>query len=223
MKLRRHQLAYPSKTGWRHLVNLPMDEHVSRHLQEWAQRRLPLVVTRQDAVESTGEIAIGWPAPPQWGHSRVALQVPAKCVGWFDEFPYASDACRLLPRNTRSVIETLLRALGRLRIRPRVYGSYGWQLLSGFGYVHGASDLDLWLPVGSLEHADGAVSLLKDCVPQDLRIDGELLFPDGAGVAWREYAAWRAGRTGGLLVKRIDSVSVDHELTLPHWCEPLVA
>jgi hypothetical protein len=40
------------------------------------------------------------------------------------------------------------------------------------------------------------------------RLDGELLWPDGAAVAWREWAAWRAGQVGALLVRRIDGVNL---------------
>jgi phosphoribosyl-dephospho-CoA transferase len=105
-----------------------------------------------------------------------------------------------------------------------VYGSFGWQLVTGLGYVHAASDLDLWLTVRSPERADEAVKLLHAAgAPKGLRIDGELLFPGGAGVAWREYASWRAGRARSLLVKRLDGVAVQTHLSLPQWCEGIAA
>ena len=40
------------------------------------------------------------------------------------------------------------------------------------------------------------------------RLDGELRFPDGAAVAWREWEAWRAGRSRAVLVKRLDGCSL---------------
>jgi phosphoribosyl-dephospho-CoA transferase len=48
------------------------------------------------------------------------------------------------------------------------------------------------------------------------RLDGELLFGDGAAVAWREWIEWRAGRARAVLVKRLDGVSLQRDAT---WCE----
>jgi phosphoribosyl-dephospho-CoA transferase len=41
-----------------------------------------------------------------------------------------------------------------------------------------------------------------------VRLDGELVFPDGAAVAWREWHACRGGRTRRLLVKRLDGATL---------------
>ena len=41
-----------------------------------------------------------------------------------------------------------------------------------------------------------------------VRIDGELVLPDGAGVNWRELAQSRADRSDELLVKTMDGVEV---------------
>ena len=41
------------------------------------------------------------------------------------------------------------------------------------------------------------------------RLDGELLFPDGAAIAWREWQAWRQGRAPQVLVKRLRGVALE--------------
>lgn len=222
--LRRHQLAYLTDAGWRDVLGRPWPGEAAVPLAAWAQRKLPLVVTRQSAACEEGDIALGWPAPPDCGRMRLALQVRACHVGWFDECPDARAAVPLLPRGTRAPVKTLLDALDALGVRPRVYGSYGWQLMTGLRYVHAASDLDVWLGVHSQNHADAAVQLLQArALPRELRIDGELMFPGGAAVAWREYAAWRAGRARGLLVKRLHGVTLEQELRMPAWCEAAAA
>ncbi|KQT11322.1 malonate decarboxylase holo-[acyl-carrier-protein] synthase [Ramlibacter sp. Leaf400] len=216
-RLRRHQLAYLTTRGWAEVLGA----HTQLALRTWAERRLPLVVTRQ--CGGPGRITLGWPAPLSCGRLRLSLQLDAKGVAWYDEFPAARAAVPLLPQDSRCAVRALLKALERLGSSPRVYGSYGWQLLTGLDYVHPASDLDLWLSVGSERDADAAVGLLQASQSLGARIDGELMFPGGAAVAWREYAAWRAGRTRGLLVKRLDSVDVEHALALPPWCEAVAA
>jgi phosphoribosyl-dephospho-CoA transferase len=220
--LRRHQLARLSPAGWAQVLAMPRDEPVATALRDWAARGLPLVVARQHGT-APGCIALGWPAPLAAGRCRVALAVPRASVAWFDEFPQAPAALPLLPRGVRLAVQALMAELHSHGARPRVYGSFGWQLLSGLAYVHDASDLDWWIGVQGLEHADAVVSVLEGWRAPALRIDGELMFADGTAVSWREYASWRAGRTRGLLVKRIDSVELVETLALAPWCEGAVA
>jgi len=223
MRLRRHQLAYLSAAGWRAVLRQPLEQRAAARLEDWAQRGLPLVVPRQAATSAPGDITLGWPAPLSCARLRLALQVGAKGVAMLDEFPAARAVAPLLTRAVRRAWQPWVRSLEQLGVQPRVYGSYGWQLLTGLDYVHAASDLDLWLAVGSEQQADAAVALLQAWPHEGLRIDGELMFPGGAAVAWREYAAWRAGRTRGLLVKRLDAVQVQEALELPAWCEAVAA
>jgi len=41
------------------------------------------------------------------------------------------------------------------------------------------------------------------------RLDGELVFPDGAAIAWREWVAHREGRAAQVLVKRLRGVALE--------------
>jgi phosphoribosyl-dephospho-CoA transferase len=223
-RLRRHQLAYLTAAGWRKVLGRPWTKEAAVHLTFWAERNLPLVVTRQSDACDEGEIALGWPAPLACDRMRMALQVEGTCVAFLDEFPRARAVVSLLPRGTRTPLQSLVHALDALGVEPRVYGSYGWQLVTGLGYVHAGSDLDLWLSVDSQKRADDAVKLLQEAgAPKGLRIDGELMFPGGAGVAWREYAKWRTGLARGLLVKRLDGVALEQKLPMPAWCEGIAA
>ena len=222
MHLRRHQLAYLTQDAWAEVLAAQQGAAGPDLFRSWPQRRLPLVVTRQ-ASDAPSMLALGWPAPPEHAKLRLALRVPLKGVAWFDEFPEAREVLPLVSRRRRPALRALLRSLESLGTCPRVYGSYGWQLLSGLSYVHAASDLDLWLAVRNEEQADAAVDLLAGCSSLGLRVDGELFFPGGGAVAWREYAGWRAGRARTLLVKRLSSVAVEARLPLPSWCEPVAA
>jgi phosphoribosyl-dephospho-CoA transferase len=218
--LRRHQLATLSAQGWREALAFVGTRAVAEPLRAWAQRGLPLVVPRQPDERGDGNIVLAWAAPTAAGRQRIAMEVPLRSVAYFHEFPLARDAAALLPRTARPAARTLLERLHGLTIQPRVYGSYGWQLLSGESYVRDGSDFDVWMAVENHTQASAAALALAGAdTLGGVRLDGELLFPDGAGVAWREYAAWREGRARSMLVKRIDSVQLTHTLELPAWCE----
>jgi phosphoribosyl-dephospho-CoA transferase len=214
MPLHRHQLARLSDAGWRKVLKREWDAPARECLAHWAAQRLPLVVTRQDAHAGDGAIALGLPAPARWGRRRLALRVAPNDVLYFDEFELADRALDLLPVSTRPAWRSLCCSLKAAGANARVYGSYGWQLLSGLAYVHAGSDVDLWLSGSDADQADALAACLQSFSDRHPRLDGELMFDDGAAVAWREWLAWRAGRVKALLVKTIDGSSLVHT---PGW------
>jgi len=211
--LRRHQLAYLSAAAWTEVLGRPWDALAHDCLRHWSERRLPLVVTRQpEGARPGGPVALGLPAPLAWERRRIALQVPREAIAWLDEFPRAAELLRLLPTRARAVTSELIDRLASLAVRPRTYGSYGWQQLTGHRYVGPESDLDLWMAVEDAAQADAVTSCLLSTALQRPRLDGELVFLDGGAVAWREWAAWRAGRTRHLLVKRLSGPTLTQSL-----------
>jgi len=121
----------------------------------------------------------------------------------FGEFPSIEALRPTLPR----AWQALCASLAALRAPARVHGSHGWQLLSGLAYVHATSDIDLCCAVDDAAHADAVASALQD-FRAAARLDGELCFPDGRAVAWREWQAWRAGRCRALLVRTLNGASL---------------
>ena len=108
----------------------------------------------------------------------------------------------------RALVDTL-QAVGT---SPRVYGGHGWQRITGLAYLHAASDLDLLLSVADAAMADATVAALHAATFSAPRLDGEIVFPDGSAVAWREWQAWRAGRVKSVLVKQLDGVAMASQL-----------
>lgn len=206
--LRRQQLVRLSGEGWARLLDAPRDALARQCLALWAARGLPLVVTRQP-VGAPDTLATGLPAPARFRRLRLALAVAPRHVMFLDEFPAADAASRLLSRPQAAAWRALLARLAEADCAPRVYGGFGWQALTRLAYVHAESDLDLLLPVGSHAQADAVASLLADAAWDGPRLDGELLFPDGAAVAWREWLAHRQGRTTRVLVKRLHGVALE--------------
>ena len=215
--LHRHQLARLSESGWAAVLRRPWDGQARDCLAHWAAHQLPLVVTRQSIdAAANGWIALGLPAPARWDRRRLALQVPRTAVLLFDEFPRLAEVRRLLPPPARGPVRDLIGGLDACDATARVFGSYGWQAISGLDHVRPHSDLDLSVSVEGAAHADAVAHVLQSFGAVRPRLDGELLFGDGAAVAWREWIEWRAGRTRAVMVKRLDGVSLQRDTG---WCE----
>jgi phosphoribosyl-dephospho-CoA transferase len=203
--LHRHQIARLTAAGWQRLLARDWDAEARDCLRHWAAHGLPLVVTRQG--EGDG-IALGLSAPRRWKHRRVALRVDRAEELYFDEFPRLEQLVSQLPPGARAPARQLALALQACGATARVYGSHGWQHLTGLQHVREGSDLDLWVSVHDGAQAE-AVATALNAFPPVLRVDGELVFDGDAAVAWREWLAWRQGRADALLVKRLRGASLE--------------
>jgi len=208
--LQRHQLVWLENTAWQRVLNpqdteLAWDAQAAECLAHWARHDLPLVVTRQ-----TGKpLTLGLAAPTHWGRRRLVVQVQAAGdVRRTGAFPLAQGITPLLPAAAQGHWHSLCAALAECGAPTRVFGSYGWQAVSGLEQVRETSDLDVLAQVNSAEQAD-AVARLFDSAPLPApRLDGELQFSCGAAVAWREWLNWRAGKTTQILVKRTNGAAL---------------
>jgi len=203
--LQRHQLAWLGDAGWQQVRDAPWNAQARECIDHWSAHRLPWVVTRQ---RSPAKLALGLAAPVQFGRLRLAIEVPHDAVTGFGHFPHAESIEPLLDASVRVDWRALCGDLRARGCEAKVYGSHGWQWLAGLDCVHGESDLDLLLPVSSEATADAVCAALASTAITRPRLDGELMFADGAGIAWREWQQWRGGRVRQMLVKRIDGVEL---------------
>ncbi|WP_394789734.1 malonate decarboxylase holo-[acyl-carrier-protein] synthase [Rhodoferax sp.] len=212
--LHRHQIAWLTDAGWQQVLGLPWDALAEDCIRHWASQRLPLVVTRQTASELPHTVALGLPAPARWDKRRITLAVPRSAILYFDAFPRANEVLGLLAVPARAPWRRLCEQLSTCQASARVYGSYGWQQLTGLDHVHAESDIDLCISVSDARQADAVATLLQGFAAARLRLDGELMFDDGAAVAWREWAAWRSGKSAAVLVKRLHGATLEYA---PFW------
>ena len=214
MPLHRHQLVRLSDAAWREVCERPWDAEARACLNHWAANGLPLVVTRQMPQGlADGEMALGLAAPLRWQRRRIALVAHRRHVIALDEFPRLDEIAQ------GAAWPDLCASLAALGVTARVYGSHGWQWLSGLPCAHPESDIDLWTAVADARQADAVAAALDACSdsPARPRLDGELLLPDGRAFAWREWRAWRTGRTRAILAKTLLGASLvrsDVELAL---------
>jgi phosphoribosyl-dephospho-CoA transferase len=210
--LHRHQLVRLTDAGWLRVLAGAWDAQARACLAHWAQHGLPLVVTRQ-RLQAEGAVCLGLPAPGRWARRRIALAVPQPEIAQRAAFPPASALAPLLSAVQRRPWRALCGGLAACGVAARVYGSHGWQLLTGLDHLRPGSDIDLCIDVDGPAQAD-AVAVLLQSWSDGLRLDGELLFAGDRAVAWREWLAWRAGRTAQVLVKRLDGVAL---ADAPFW------
>ncbi|HVO88469.1 MAG TPA: malonate decarboxylase holo-[acyl-carrier-protein] synthase, partial [Casimicrobiaceae bacterium] len=87
----------------------------------------------------------------------------------------------------------------------RAYGSLAWQALSGLSYVNESSDLDVLAFASDTPALQCALLALRHAETiAPMRVDGEIVFPGGNAVAWREWAAASAR----VLVKHVRGVAL---------------
>ena len=104
------------------------------------------------------------------------------------------------------VVDEVL-ALGReCRLVPNVFGSLLWQALTGLSYLGSGSDLDLLWPVSGRVDARFLQGLARIEAGAPMRLDGEIVLPDRAGINWRELLDAPEG--GTVLCKGRESLAL---------------
>jgi phosphoribosyl-dephospho-CoA transferase len=201
--LQRNQLVWLSEAGWQQQLARPWDAQARSILAHWHAEQLPLVVCRQRVPQNSGNailgsVSLGLPAPLQWERRKLALELPLSAIARSGVFPLLRHIA-LSPTDAAQV-QTLLLHTDALQVPVQVYGSHAWQWLSGLTCVRASSDMDLLVPVPDLDTAGQIVWLLQG-LQLECRVDGELVFPGGWAVAWREYAQLIGGRAAQVLVK----------------------
>ena len=206
--LARHKLAWLSPQGWRQaLASAP--EH-AQALQTWRRADWPLVARRRDADAAANTIALGLPLPPcpVKGKVRIALRVPAGAVLRSSDPLALTAVLPALPPRWQAAAATLSAQAAAQRIALRVYGSAAWQALTGLHYIGPRSDLDLlFYPASTTALQAGAALFQRHA--DHLPLDGEIVFPSGRAVAFKEWLlAQEAGAGTRVMVKDESGVSL---------------
>lgn len=195
----RNQLVWLTPAGWQAVLAASWDAQARMIIGHWAQSGLPLVVTRQRTDLGGEHLSLGLPAPIQWARRRLALNVRREHVLKVGGFPALHHVLAASPGAYPGAPAVDIPAMPM-----HVYGSLGWQTLTGLNYTHAKSDLDV------LVYVDTLVDTLADAVhaAQVLqawrapwRVDGEIVFPGGFAVAWRELLQAHRGVVAQVLVK----------------------
>jgi len=189
MDILRHDLVRLAPPAWRRLLAERPELAREPLALLWQRHDWPLVARRY-APGDAGGLALGWPLPLSAGKRRIAIEALRSDIAGVERALPLASAIGAAPGPWRATLQRLLWMAAARSIEARVFGSLAWQAMTGLDYLSRGSDLDLLLAL----RADSDVAgLLRELATIEaaapMRIDGELLRCDGAGVNWRELRA----------------------------------
>jgi phosphoribosyl-dephospho-CoA transferase len=204
--MRRHDLVYLHPDA---AFTTPCAAAGDPHWQaarDWIAAGRPLVAARQPAG---GELLLGLSLPLALQRKRLSINVAPSAVAEVRP-PIALDqCCPRLPVAQADVLRRLDAGASACGVRLGVFGSLAWESVSGESYRHAESDIDLICDIATLGQFDAQLLLLQRAAAElPCRLDGELRFPGGDAVAWREIATQRRDASAQVLVKGEQDVAL---------------
>jgi phosphoribosyl-dephospho-CoA transferase len=186
-------------------------------VRSWADRGWPVIVRRRVGTEELGLAPIGLPLPPALGKRRSALLLSPDGISQRLSPPLLQAAASVADSSWRLTIDSLLALGARTGVESSAFGSLMWQQQTGLRYLSPRSDLDVLWPVPSgFDVFSLAFSIAEIQRDAPMPIDGEIVFPDGAAVNWRElWMVRRAADRGAVLVKTMEGVRLLDIASLP--------
>jgi phosphoribosyl-dephospho-CoA transferase len=201
--LQRHDLLLIDPAAWSEMLKSRHDLKGVPYLTAWAEKGWPVIVRRVLCSDKPGLVSAAVPLPPTEDKRRIALQFPRDGVTACMPPLALHRAIGKAPRAWKAALDSLMTAGINHHTEVRVFGSLLWQVLTGLDYLTASSDIDL---LWCIEDRTRLWPLLE-CIGEidtrsPMRIDGELLLPDGGGINWREMA----GQPDEVLVKTLHGV-----------------
>jgi phosphoribosyl-dephospho-CoA transferase len=200
--VKRHDLVRLTPEGWE-TVCLGLSGVARDLARRWGKRELPAVVRRTEPGTPADMLCLGIPAPPDalsGQKLRVGFVVERRHVAVVR--PPLALIEATVPAAWQAAFATLSEALRGADIDCRVFGSVAMQTLTGERYLRPESDIDLLLRPTSSAQLDAGLDLLRHHA-QSLPLDGEIEFPSGHAVSWKEWHG--ADR---VLAKHLDTVAL---------------
>jgi phosphoribosyl-dephospho-CoA transferase len=206
----RHDLVWLSEPGWRHARDTA-PANCDDAIDMWRQTGWPAIVRRADADLLPGQLSIGIALPPHpidGSKQRIGLRVPRADVDKALPPLLLAQVIEAVPQAWRPLLTALQREAACQGLALRVYGSIALQALTGQPYLTAASDIDLLLRPMTCAQLHRGLDLLG-FYASNLPLDGEIVFPGGQAVAWKELCgALQAANGARVLVKEMHRVSL---------------
>ena len=186
MRFDRHRLVWIDPQRWPAILAAHGLANAPALLADWARDDRPLIARRPVVGELPCLVPLGLPLPPSIGKQRLAFAVPPDSIRADAPPPLLRDAAAAAPPTWQASIAALV----GLDPDTRCFGSLAWSHLTHLNYLSPGSYLDLLWEVAD-EHAatSFALTLMVVDATAPMRIDGELLTPQGRAVQWREWAS----------------------------------
>jgi phosphoribosyl-dephospho-CoA transferase len=209
----RHDLAWLTPAGWD--AALAAAPHAALH--QWRDHDWPAVVRRHEVGIAEDMICLGLPLPESYGvRQRVALVSRVDHIARRQAPLPLAAVLGAAPPAWLAGLVALQRATSSFDLR--VYGSLAMACLTGQAYLRPESDIDLLLRPATAGELGAGIALLAEHAAL-LPLDGEIVFPTGEAVAWKEWLA--ADRSHArVLAKSRDAVRLVEPAHLLATLEP---
>lgn len=208
----RHELVWLSERGWRY-ARATVQASSADAVDLWHQADWPAVVRRAEQRLAPELLAIGIALPPAAAggvKTRIACHVPAAEVRRHMPPLRIAQAIEAAPQPWQPLLAALEQQAATVEgMAVRVYGSVALQALTGQSYLTAASDIDLLLHPATRAQLFSGLDLLSSHATR-LPLDGEIVFPRGRAVAWKELLRALGSAPGSrVLVKHMQGVSLE--------------
>ena len=219
----RHDLVWLNAHGWNGVQAATIAHPVAVRdaLARWRDADWPLVVRRRspdepapDSLHEALPVGLALPPDPLTGvKPRIGVMVERADIRQHELPTQLSKVLGTAPPQWRAGLLALHLESMDAPCSLRVFGSLAWQSITGMPYLRATSDIDLLAAPRTRRDLALAMDLLQRH-GGGLPLDGEIIFPSGAAVAWKEwrevFAANDSDSTGAarVMVKTHDSVSL---------------
>ena len=206
----RHDLVWLTQRGWDR-VRAGVAPDALAALDAWREAGWPATVRRAETALAPGEVAIGFAMPPRaadGGKLRVACRVELSDIGRRTRALPLVGTLDTVPQEWREGLARLEQEAAGAGLGLAVYGSVALEALTGQHYLRPESDIDLLLRPLSRAQLMAGLDLLATHA-EHLPLDGEVVFPDGRAVAWKELrAAFDSAPGTQVLAKALERVAL---------------
>lgn len=205
--LARHDLAWLTPRGWE-LACAAAPAASRAAIAAWARQGWPAVATRVPSGLAPGQVALGLALPPcpDGAKPRIALAAHAGEIERASPALPLARAIGAAPAAWRAPLTALNEEAAACGLALQVYGSLGFQAVTGQNYLTARSDIDLLLHPATPARYQEALALLARHA-RVLPLDGEIVFKGAQAVAWKELAMARGGQAR-VLAKSLHAVSL---------------
>jgi phosphoribosyl-dephospho-CoA transferase len=213
----RHELLRVAPAAWAQILGSWTDLAAVPYVADWADRGWPVIVRRRVRGEPTDLVPIGVPLPPSAGKQRIGLLISPQVVLERSRPPLLWNVRQTAGASRKRAIQDLVSLGARHGVKPTVIGSLFWQYRTGLPYLSPQSDLDvLWQAHSGCSMRSLLAGIEAIERGEDICIDGEVIFPGGTAVNWRElHLAFARGGATEVLVKSMDGVRLVDISDLP--------
>ncbi|MDB5909930.1 MAG: mdcG [Massilia sp.] len=176
----RHELAWLGGAGWQAaLARALPGQHAA--IEQWWREDWPAIVRRADPGLEPGRVSLGIALPSR---GRVALNAHVSDIARRKSPLALGEATKAAPARWRAALDELAAESDGMAMH--VYGSLAMQTLTGQEYMGPDSDIDLLFFPANRGALDAGLALLER-YSAVLPLDGEIVFPSGDAVAWKEW------------------------------------